>query len=186
VVDGAPGFVTVLGLTDTPNGWREGKANGGAILNVESGDIVVSGLSMPHSPRWYRDRLWVLESGRGMLRAVDVSTAGIEDVGAVPGFARGLTFVGDYAVIGLSQVREHAFDGLPLTRDGGADLRCGIWVVDTTSGETVAMLSFEGLVQEIFEVALLPGLRFPELVEPGAPLADSAFVVPESFVSDLR
>jgi uncharacterized protein (TIGR03032 family) len=127
----------------------------------------------------------VLESGRGLLKAIDVATGEVDEIGAVPGFARGLSFVGDLAIVGLSRVREHTFDGLPLTRDGGDELRCGVWVVDTTTGETVAHLAFDGLIQEIFEVALLPGLRYPELVEPGAPLADSAYVVPDSSLQDL-
>jgi uncharacterized protein (TIGR03032 family) len=185
VVDGRPAYVTALGLTDTAGGWREGKADGGAVIEIDSGEVVTSGLSMPHSPRWYRERLWVLESGRGLLKAIDVATGEVDEIGAVPGFARGLTFVGDYAIVGLSRVREHTFDGLPLTRDGGADLRCGVWVVDTTTGRTAAHLAFDGLIQEVFEVALLPGLRYPELVEPGAPLADSAYVVPDSSVQDL-
>jgi hypothetical protein len=82
-------------------------------------------------------------------------------------------------------VREHTFDGLPLTRDRADDLECGVWVVDVTTGQTVGTLAFSGYVQEVFEVALLPRLRHPELVEPGAPLADTAFVVPDEALRDL-
>jgi hypothetical protein len=87
--------------------------------------------------------------------------------------------------VGLSRVREHAFDGLPLTRERDDDLRCGVWAVDTRTGQTVGYLSFDGLVQEIFEVALLTGLRYPEIVEPGASLAETAFVVPEDALPHL-
>lgn len=132
----------------------------------------------PHSPRWHDGKLWVLQSGLGTLGVVDLDTGMVETVAHVPGFARGLTFAGRYALIGLSKVREHVFDGLPLTRDRSEPLECGVWVVDTETGKTVAYLAFDGLVQEIFELTLLPGLRYPELVEPGAPLADSAFVLP--------
>jgi uncharacterized protein (TIGR03032 family) len=185
VVDGRPRYVTALGTSDEPDGWRERKADGGVVLDITTDELVVEGLSMPHSPRWHDGHLWVLESGRGLLRRVDVASGVVDEVARVPGFARGLAFAGRYALIGLSQVREHAFDGLPLTRHGGDDLRCGVWVVDTTDGTTVAYLSFDGLVQEIFEVALLSGLRYPELVEPGAPLADNAYVVPDAVLSDL-
>ena len=133
---------------------------------------------MPHSPRWYDGRLWVLESGRGALAVVDPATGAIERIAEVPGFARGLVFVGRYAIIGLSRVREHTFDGLPLTRDRSEPLRCGVWIVDTQTGETAGYLAFSGFVQEIFEVALLTGLRYPELVEPGVALAESAFDPP--------
>lgn len=178
VVDGEPRYVTVLGITDERDGWRERKADGGAVLDVRSGAVVAAGLSMPHSPRWRDGKLWVLQSGTGSLGIVDLASGRVDEVARVPGFARGLTFAGRYALIGLSRVREHVFDGLPLTRDRDQELQCGVWVVDTETGETVGHLEFGGLVQEIFELTLLPGMRWPELVEPGAPLADSAFVLP--------
>ena len=184
--DGKPKYVTVLGISDEEAGWRENKAEGGAIIDVDTNAIVTHGLSMPHSPRLHDGKLWVLESGVGALSVVDESTGTVERVAQVPGFARGLTFVGQYAIIGLSRVREHIFDGLPLTRDAREELQCGIWVVDTTNGEIVAHMAFEGLVQEIFDVALLPGLRFPELIEPGAPLADSAFIVPPETLAAMQ
>lgn len=185
VVDGAPKYVTVLGLTDENNGWRERKAEGGAIIDITNDEIVAHNLSMPHSPRWYNGKLWVLQSGIGTLGTVDLGTGRVETVATVPGFARGLTFIGQYALVGLSKVREHVFDGLPLTRDRTDELRCGVWVIDTETGQTVAHLSFEGLVQEIFEVAVLRGLRYPELVEPGAPLADTAYVIPDAAMADV-
>jgi uncharacterized protein (TIGR03032 family) len=185
VIDGAPKYVTVLGTTDEAGGWRERKADGGAILDVPSGEIVSAGLSMPHSPRWHDGKLWVLESGRGKLAVVDPATGARDDVAEVPGFARGLTFVGRYALIGLSRVREHTFDGLPLTRDRTEPLQCGVWIVDTVTGEIAGHLAFTGFVQEIFEVALLHGLRYPELVEPGAPLGDTAFVLPDDALRDV-
>ncbi len=187
MVDGDPRYVTVLGMSDEPNGWREHKADGGAILEVPSGAPVTTGLAMPHSPRWHDGKLWVLESGVGALAVVDPETGVRQEVARVPGFARGLTFAGRYALVGLSKVREHVFDGLPLTRDNRDGLQCGVWVIDTTTGDTVATLSFDGAVQEIFDVALLPGMRHPELVEPGAPLADTAFVLPDlASVPSLR
>ena len=185
IVDGQPRFVTVLGTTDDAGGWRERKADGGAVIDVPSGEVVTAGLSMPHSPRWHAGRLWVLESGRGMLTVVDPATGEREDVTEVPGFARGLAFVDRYALIGLSRVREHTFDGLPLTQDRTEPLQCGVWIVDTETGEVVAHLAFTGAVQEIFEVALLGGLRHPELVEPGAPIGDTAFVVPDAALRDV-
>jgi len=51
VVDGQPKYVTALGTTDTPGGWRERKADGGVLLDVESGETLIDNLSMPHSPR---------------------------------------------------------------------------------------------------------------------------------------
>jgi len=184
VVEGRPAFVTALGTTDTPGGWRADKKGGGVLLEVPSGEVVARGLSMPHSPRWYDGRLWLLESGRGVLVTVDPETGERTDVAGVPGFARGLAFVGPFAFIGLSQVREHVFDGLPLTGEG-VDRNCGIWIVDLRSGSTVAWLKFEGNVQEIYEVLALPGIRYPEIVEPMAELVDSGFILPDSALADV-
>ncbi len=42
------------------------------MLDVPSGEVVVGGLCMPHSPRWHDGRLWLLESGNGALGYVDL------------------------------------------------------------------------------------------------------------------
>jgi len=178
VVDDRVRYVTALGVSDEPQGWREHKADGGVVIDVDSGEVVVSGLSMPHSPRWHRDQLWLLESGQGSLVKVDVDTGVVETVAQLPGFTRGLAFAGSLAFIGLSEVREaNTFGGLPLTARL-EDRECGIWVVDIDTGETVAYLRFEDLVEEIFDVTLLPGMRFPEIAEHGSDLVTGAFVVP--------
>src|SRR4029078_1286664 len=58
MVDGRPRYVTALGETAARAGWRAGKARGGVLIAVASGEVIVRGLSMPHSPRWYGGRLW--------------------------------------------------------------------------------------------------------------------------------
>ena len=35
------------------DGWRDRRADGGIVIDVQTGEIVIGGLSMPHSPRLY-------------------------------------------------------------------------------------------------------------------------------------
>ncbi len=141
---------------------------------------------MPHSPRWYGGRLWVCESGSGTLGTVDLNTGRYEPVAAVPGFTRGLDFVGDLAFVGLSQVRESAvFSGIPITERLTPEQRmCGVCVVDLRRGETVALLKFQSGVQEIFAVALLRR-RFPDLINDDEKLLESSFVVPTECLGEV-
>jgi uncharacterized protein (TIGR03032 family) len=179
LIDGRPRLVTVLGRTDTAGGWRTTKKDGGALLDVPSGAVVVSGLSMPHSPRWYAERLWLLESGQGSLGMVDAAAGKYEPLAVLPGFTRGLDFCGRYAFVGLSQVRETAvFSGIPLA-ERLQERTCGVWVVDLGSGKTVAFVRFEEAVQEIFAVQVVPGMRFPELVHDDDALIADSFVLPD-------
>jgi uncharacterized protein (TIGR03032 family) len=184
VVDGRPRYVTALGRNDAPAGWREAKATGGILLDVESGEEVAGGLSMPHSPRWHNGHLWVLESGKGEIGVVDLPTGRVQAVAQLPGFTRGLCFAGPYAFVGLSQVRESVFGGIPLSQRL-KDRVCGVWVIDTRNGQTVAFLRFEDAVQEIFEVALLPGFRFPELSDPEGELIGGTYVLPEEALAEV-
>jgi uncharacterized protein (TIGR03032 family) len=133
---------------------------------------------MPHSPRLHDGRLWLLESGKGELNAVDPASGRVEAVAQLPGFTRGLAFAGHYAFVGLSQVREAStFGGLPLTARLEAR-ECGVWAIDLTSGEIAAFVRFEDAVQEVFDVAVLAGRRFPEISEPGSPAATLSYVLP--------
>ena len=95
MVDGRPRYVTALGETDEPAGWRANKARGGIVMDVASGEVITRGLSMPHSPRWYGGRLWVCESGAGTFGFIDPNTGKYEPIAEVPGFTRGLDFAGE-------------------------------------------------------------------------------------------
>jgi uncharacterized protein (TIGR03032 family) len=178
VLDDRVAFVTALGTTDTAGGWRERKADGGVLIDVRSGATAAQGLSMPHSPRWHQDRLWLLESGRGSLCAVDLANGSVETVAELPGFTRGLAFAGDYALVGLSQIRESStFGDLPVTRRL-KERQCGVWIVDIKTGAIAGFLRFEDLVQEIFDVAFIPGARYPELAEPDGKTTARSYALP--------
>jgi uncharacterized protein (TIGR03032 family) len=179
VVDGQVRYVTALGETDTVGSWRENKKDGGILMEVPSGQVLVRGLSMPHSPRWYRDRLWLLESGTGSIGTVDLSAGRYEPIAEVPGFSRGLDFCGEIGFIGLSQVRESAvFSGLPLT-ERLSERTCGVWAINITTGRTVGFLKFEDAVQEIFAVQVLPHARFPDLINDDPKILADSFVIPD-------
>jgi uncharacterized protein (TIGR03032 family) len=187
IVNGRVKYVTCLGATDKPGGWRENKRDGGLLLDVDSGEIVLRGLSMPHSPRIYAGQLWILESGYGTISTADLKTGKTEIVAKLPGFTRGFDFHGPFAFVGLSQVRETAvFSGIPLVEQlTEAERTCGVYVVDIRNGRIVAFLRFEGIVQEIFAVTVVPGIRFPDLInEPGETL-DSSFVLPAEALDDV-
>jgi len=118
---------------------------------------------MPHSPRWYRDRLWLLNAGTGEFGWVDIASGRFEPIAFCPGFLRGLAFVGDYAVVGLSTQRENrTFSGLALDdrlAAKGVAARCALQVIDLTRGDVVHELRIEGVVSELFDVAVLPRAR---------------------------
>lgn len=186
--DGQPRYVSALGATDSSTAWRANKAAGGVLLEVPSGRVIVGGLAMPHSPRWHDGKLWFLESGAGNLSVADPATGTVGTIATLPGFTRGLDFFGPFAFIGLSQVRESAlFAGLPITeRLSVEERRCGMWVVDTRTGDIVAFLQFNAGVQEVFAVQVLRGIRFPELLnEPNDEIAANAFVLPDDALAEV-
>jgi len=185
MVNSVPKYVTALGETDQLKGWRENKAYGGILIDIETNQVLLRGLSMPHSPRWHNNRLWVLESGNGSLAIADLVSGKIETVTQLPGFTRGLDFWGNLAFVGLSQVRETAvFSGIPLTQKLEERI-CGVWVIHIETGQTVAFLQFEDAVQEIFAVAVLPGIRFPEIIDWDEKLIASSYVLPDEALADV-
>ncbi len=175
--NGVPAFVTMHAAADTPEGWRDVKKDGGIIMDVATGEVVASGLAMPHSPRIYDGKLWVLESGLGRLSIVDVVTGEVQPVAEFPGFTRGLDFAAPFAFVGLSQVRETAvFSGIPIA--DAPERNCGVWVLDLRTMQTVAFVRFSGSVQEIFSVCVLPGMSFPDLLTEGDEMIGGAFLIP--------
>ena len=179
IVDGQPRYATALGQTDTRGGWRADKARGGVVMSVPDGRVVSDRLCMPHSPRWHQNSLWVLESGTGRLQLVDPASGMRHLVtDGLPGFARGLGIFGPYAFIGLSKIRStSAMDGVPLAKRRD-ELKSGVAVVDLRTGRVVALLDFETAVEEVFDVQVLDGSRFPEVLGFQKETVQNTFVVP--------
>jgi hypothetical protein len=183
--DGRPRYVTALGETNENGGWRANKRDGGLLIDIAHNLILARGLSMPHSPRWYDGRLWVLNSGEGGLGTIDPATGRYDEILQLPGFTRGLSFCGPLAFIGLSQVRESAvFSGIPLV-ERLAERNCGVWVVDLRSGQSLAFVKFEEAVQEIFAVEVLPGTRYPDVVNEDPVRLGSSFELPDDAMADV-
>jgi uncharacterized protein (TIGR03032 family) len=181
--DGEVRYVTALGETDEPGGWRQNKKSGGVLMEVPSGAVIARGLSMPHSPRWHAGRLWVLDSGNGGVSIADERTGHLTTVVELPGFTRGLDFYDRYAFVGLSQVRESAiFSGIAIAER--PERSCGVWVVDTASGQIVAMLKFEDAVQEIFAVQVVPA-RFPDVINDNHALIAASFLLPDESLREV-
>jgi len=165
--EGEPAWVTLISSSDVSEGWRDHRRDGGLVMDVRSNEVVCEGLSMPHSPRWYRRQLWLLNSGSGELGHVDFKTGKFEPLCFVPGYARGLAFHGRYALVGLSKARNQSFSGLQLDdalEKRNTHARCGIVVVDLETGDLLHHLRIEGVVEELFDVAVIPGAVRPMLL----------------------
>lgn len=185
MVDGKPKYVTALGKTDVRGGWRENKRDGGIMIDIDTDEIVLEKLSMPHSPRWYRNKLWVLESGEGTIATVDIKTKKLNVIAELPGFTRGIDFIGPLAFIGLSQIRESAtFSGLPIT-ERLEERICGVWIVNIETGETLGNVQFTSGVQEIFAVKVFQNAKFPEVLGLEDKLLMTSFMVPEKDFNDV-
>jgi uncharacterized protein (TIGR03032 family) len=163
--DSRPRYATALAECNVASGWRERKRDGGIVIDIAANETIARGLSMPHSPRWYGDQLWVLESGKGGVGIVDARTGGYREVCRLPGFTRGLDFAGPYAVVGLSQVRESAvFGDIAVTEIPPSHRCCGVWFIDARSAQVAGFVNFTQEVQEIFAVQMLHGLRWPDVI----------------------
>ena len=163
--DGQPRYVTAVSQSDVADGWRDKRKDGGCVMDISTNQAIATGLSMPHSPRWYKDKLWLLNSGRGEFGYLDLERGVFEAVAFCPGYLRGLSFCGDFAVVGISKPRHNkTFSGLALDEQlqaKQAEARCGLLVIDLRSGDIVHSLRIEGVVEELYDVQVLPGVRQP-------------------------
>ena len=167
MVDGEPKYVTAVCKSDAVDGWRDRRKDGGVVIDIESNEIVCEGLSMPHSPRWANGKLWVLNAGTGELGWVDFEKKAFVPLTFLPGFARGLSIIGNMAAVGLSKPRNQRFEGLQLDAEltkRDVEPWCGVQIVSLVNGDVQNWIRFDGDITEIFDLCFLPNVRHPMMV----------------------
>jgi uncharacterized protein (TIGR03032 family) len=164
--DGTPAYVSAVAATDVADGWREHRRDGGVVIEVGTNETVCAGLSMPHSPRFRDGTLYVLNSGTGHFGSIDPQRKTFEPIAFCPGYLRGLVFADRFAVVGLSRPRSEnkTFAGLKLGETLAAkdvSARCGMMVIDLKSGDIVHWMNIQGIVEELYDVAVLADVVRP-------------------------
>jgi uncharacterized protein (TIGR03032 family) len=161
--DGEPCFVTTLGSGDSHQSWRQNLLNGGTLIHVPTNEIILKDLSMPHSPRLYDGKLYMLFSATGELVCVDLEERRYETINTIDGFVRGLAKHGDYLFVAHSRLRKNSstFKDLPIAKKA---LASGVTIFHLPTGARVGEIKYKASVDEIFDIQILPGQKRPGIV----------------------
>lgn len=166
--DGEAAYVTAVSKSNVAEGWREHRHNGGLLMDVASNEMICADLSMPHSPRWHQDTLWLANSGTGEFGRVDIDSGKFEPIAFCPGYIRGVAMHKHYAIVGLSRPRHNkTFSGLALDerlQNEGVSARCGLMVIDLKTGGTPYGLYTESFITELYDVIAIPEVTRPSMV----------------------
>ena len=181
--NGEPTWVTACSQGDSAASWRNHRGMGGVVVHVPSSEIVATGLSMPHSPRWYSGRLWILNSGSGELGWIEPSSGAFHPIAQLPGFARGLSIQDGKALVTISKLRSPQSNGLVvaerLRNSNKPDGTCGVRVIDLKTGDVLGGLDLPESIDEIFDVALLPVIQKARLLAQDADDAERLIKLPD-------
>jgi uncharacterized protein (TIGR03032 family) len=179
MVNGQPKYVTARAVCDQSRAWLSEQLHSGILMDVETGEIMVDQLCLPHSPRWYDNQLWVLNSGKGQLCRVDLAHKTVDVVCTLPGFLRGLCFVGEYAIVGLCQIRQDDFFHPALIQNQCPQIFCGVALVHLPTRQQAGLFKFTGGCTEISDVQFLPNIRRANLLMSSSATSKLAFALPQ-------
>lgn len=178
--DGKPAYVTTFSQLDSAGAWRENdKSDTGTLMDVASNEILIDDLMMPHSPRWHNGKVYFCNSGLGQVCSYEPATREKKVVAELAGFTRGMAFHGDILIVATSKVRKSEIrQSIPIA-ESGMETSASITLINLLDNSTIAQLTFTGDVEQIYDVAVLTGCHYPELIEPSHPRMRNHFTHPK-------
>ncbi|GAB4247754.1 MAG: TIGR03032 family protein [Ekhidna sp.] len=161
--EGTPKYISALGQGDSHRSWKEGMLDGGILIDMESNEIVLSGLPVPHTPRIYKDGVWMLLSATGELVKVNPESGKYDIITKLNGFARGMDRIGDYLFIATSKLRPNSslFREAPVAKRSVA---CGITVVYIPTGQPCGHITYNTSVEELYDLVILRNNLRPNIL----------------------
>lgn len=174
-------YVTAFSQSSSSESWRQDVGLGtGLVIDVHTQAHVATGLSMPHSPRWYQGRLYYLNSATEELCCFDPATGHNQLLLKAEGFLRGMDFYDRYAFIGVSRLRKtSSFGFLPIAK---RVIKPGFVIVDLVKQKIVGDVMLPDGVDEVFDLKVLVESGPVSLYDPDRPDALQACIMEQGAV----
>ncbi len=177
MLDGKPKYVTAFGQGNSLQSWRETVTTGGVIIDVDTDEIIIDGLAMPHTPRIFNGELYTLLSATGELIKVNKENGTFEVIVKLDGFVRGMDLHQDYLFIGLSKLRENSSTFAKLNLKAN---EAGIMIVHLPTGSIAGKITYQTSLDEIYDVHVLPGKSRPNIMNTIRPEYKEGVTTPDS------
>ena len=132
--DGIPKYATAFNQGNSFQSWRENITKSGVIFDLESNEVIVETLAMPHTPRLFGGELYTLLSATGELIKIDINSGKYDVVVKLDGFVRGMSLYKDYLFIGLSKLRKNLPPSGKLLTLQNKRINPGLWVIHLPTG----------------------------------------------------
>ncbi|MBT4526246.1 MAG: TIGR03032 family protein [Deltaproteobacteria bacterium] len=176
--NGRPKYVTTFDQSNRPQAWKKDRKLNGTLIDVESNQIIVDQLVMPHSPRVHGGDVYFCESGKGLIHRFSSGNSKLTLLKKLQGFTRGIDFWGPLMFVGLSKVRDSETKNRPPIAKEYDETFAGIWIINLEDQSTIGHIRFEGDVTQIYDVAIIPEVVYPELIEPNDQKVKDIFKFP--------
>ncbi len=173
--DGKPKYVTTFNMEDSRDSWSKERIDYGTLIDIDTNEILIEGMIMPHSPKVYKDEVYVCESGLGVVWKINPRTKEKTEIIKLQGFTRGLYFYGDLMLVGTSQVRASEIKKPTPISTMYDETYAGIWIVNPQKKEILAYIKFDGDIDQIYDIAVIPDSTMPELLNLNSSLTRHLF-----------
>jgi len=163
LLDGKPKYATAFNKGNSYQSWREKVTTDGILMDIESGEIILENLRMPHSPRLFNNELFLLFSATGEIVKIDTGKGNYEVVAKIDGFVRGMAQYKDFLFVGLSKLRQNSstFAKLEIAKKASY---AGIAIFHLPTGSFYGEIRYRASVDEIYDIQVLPGKMRPNIM----------------------
>jgi len=175
MLNGKPKYVTTFNMEDSRDSWSEGRIDYGTLIDIDTDEILIEGMIMPHSPKVYKGEVYVCESGLGVVWRYNPITKEKAQVVKLQGFTRGLYFYGGVMFVGLSQVRASEIKTPSPISTMYDETYAGVWMINLEDNTEIGHIKFDGDVDQIYDIAIIPDSTMPELLNVNSSLTRHIF-----------
>ena len=132
-------------------------------MDVETNEIILDKLPMPHSPMMYKNELYMLLSASGEVIKINIKEKNYEVIKQLNGFCRGIDIFNDYMFIATSKLRKNSSTFAKLSFASKADV-AGIKVIHLPTKAIVGEINFQSSVDEIYSLKILANSIRPNIL----------------------